>query len=246
MENSIHPSCPWSHLEQSFGPANVKWCEERLCAFINEPANAWSNLLFILVGLFIIYKGFKAKPSPLGKFNFIFGLIVTFMGTASFVFHATNNYLTQIFDFIGMYFYIYFLFCLSLYHFKKISVRTAINLFWGCVTLSTALIPASRYIHFPYQAIVGFAAVTVALLQIRGWVSDKNYPKKELIFCLGFFILGAVFSYLDISRTVCHPENHFIQGHALWHLCCGFGCWFSYLVFSKQYQSSSTSSDHLR
>jgi hypothetical protein len=235
---TIHPICPWYDMEQQFGPANIKWCEERICAFINEPANAWSNLFFLFVGAFLIYRGFKAKNTPMGKFDALFGAIITFMGSASFVFHATNNFLTQIFDFIGMYFYVYFLLCISLYHFKLVSKRTALLIFFSAVVISTALIPLSRYIHFPYQAIVGIAAVTLSALQIRGWMTDKDYPKKYLLITLGCFIGAAGFSYLDISRTVCDPSNHFIQGHALWHIFCAAGTAFSYVVFSKQYQSS--------
>ncbi|MBC7457546.1 MAG: ceramidase domain-containing protein [Bdellovibrionaceae bacterium] len=238
IESTIHPSCPWHDMEQQFGPANVKWCEERICAFINEPANAWSNVLFILVGLFLIYRGIKAKKTPMGKFDSRFGTIVVFMGVSSFIFHATNNFATQILDFIGMYFYIYFLLCISLYHFKLVTSRAAIYIFFGCVVVSTALIPLSVYIHFPYQAIVGVSALGLAFLQIKGWLSDKNYPKKHLLFCLGSFVIAAGFSYSDISRRFCDPGNHFIQGHAIWHIFGAIGTWFSYLVFSKQYQSS--------
>lgn len=239
IESTIHPSCPWHDMEQQFGPANVKWCEERICAFINEPANAWSNLLFILVGLFLVYRGIKAKNSPMGKFDFLFGLIVIFMGGTSFFFHATNNFLTQLFDFIGMYFYIYFLLCISLHNFKLVSAKAATWIFFGCVIISTSLILISKYvIAFPYQIIVALSALTLAGLQVRGWITDKNYPKKYLLLCLASFAIAAGFSYSDISRTFCDPTNHFIQGHAIWHIFCAIGTWFSYHVFSKQYQSS--------
>ncbi len=230
--------CPWYDMEQQFGPANVKWCEERVCALINEPANTWSNLFFILVGLFLIYRGYKSQTSSMKKFNILFGTTVTIMGSFSFIYHATNNYFTQILDFVGMYFYVYFLLCISLYHFKMMKARNAFYAFFCFVIVSIALIPASRYIHFPYHAIVGFAAVALTMLQVRGWLTDKNYPKKDLLICLGFFALGAGFSYSDVSRLFCDPSNHFVQGHAIWHLCSALGTWFSYLVFSKQYQSS--------
>ncbi|MBC7754438.1 MAG: hypothetical protein H7Z71_09390 [Moraxellaceae bacterium] len=78
----------------------------------------------------------------------------------------------------------------------------------------------------------------MARLQIRGWFSNRNYPKRDLSLCLSFFVVAAGFSYADISRLFCHPSNHVIQGHAIWHLLCAVGTWFSYLVFSKQNQSS--------
>ena len=239
IENTINPACPWYDMHQQFGPGNVKWCEERLCAFVNEPANAWSNMLFIVVGLFLIYLGLKAKHSSLKQFNYLFGLIVIFMGFASFAWHATNNYATQVLDFVGMYFYIYFLMCLSLYQFKLISVRTGFFIFSLCVFISTGLILISQKLPFPYQIIIVLAASIVAALQVRGWMTNRNYPKRDLLWCLGFFVVAAGFSYADISRLFCDPSNHFIQGHAIWHVCCAVGTWFSYLVFSKQYQSRS-------
>lgn len=238
IEASIHPSCPWYDMEQQFGPANIKWCEERICSFINEPANAWSNLFFLVVGLFFIFRGLKSRRTPMGRFDILFGSIVTFMGLGSFIFHATNNFGTQMLDFIGMYFYIYFLLCISLYHFKIVSYRLAVSIFFGCVIASTALIPISKYIHFPYQLIVAISAILLALLQIRGWVTDRNYPKKYLALSLGSFIVAAGFSYSDHSRLFCDPTNHFVQGHAIWHFFCAVGTAFSYFVYSKQYQST--------
>jgi Ceramidase len=239
IETDIHPSCPWYDMQQQFGPPNIKWCEERICAFINEPANAWSNMLLIVVGLFLLTKGFKAKSTSMGKFDMLFGFIVIFMGGASFIFHATNNFLTQTFDFIGMYFYIYFLLCISLHHFKIVSNKMAVYLFFACVTVSTSLIFVSKYIiAFPYQIIVALSALTLAGFQVLGWMTDKNYPKKYLLLCLVSFVIAAGFSYSDISRLACDPTNHFIQGHAIWHIFCAIGAWFSYHVFSKQYQST--------
>lgn len=239
IEASIHPSCPWYEMEQKFGPPNIKWCEERICAFINEPANAWSNLLFILVGLFLVYRGVKSKNPAMGKFDVLFGVIVIFMGGTSFFFHASNNFLSQLFDYIGMYFYIYFLLCISLHNFKLVSANAAVYIFFSCVIVSTSLVLVSKYLFaFPYQIIVGISALTLAGLQARGWFTDPKYPKKHLLLCLGSFVIAAGFSYSDISRAFCDPTNHFIQGHAIWHIFCAIGAWFSYHVFSKQYQSS--------
>ena len=39
--------CPWS----DYAPATIAFCERRLCAWIVEPSNAWSNVAYVLVGL---------------------------------------------------------------------------------------------------------------------------------------------------------------------------------------------------
>ena len=43
----LPPGCPWS----GWAPPNVQWCEENLCALVTAPANTWSNLAYIVVGL---------------------------------------------------------------------------------------------------------------------------------------------------------------------------------------------------
>ena len=106
LHQSAPESCPWQGLA-AYGPPNVKWCEERLCAWINEPANAWSNLAYIFVGLFIYFftdlrtrRGTSAGSS-LGLEWFPPTIIA--VGVCSGIYHASNTYITQMLDFFGMY-----------------------------------------------------------------------------------------------------------------------------------------------
>jgi predicted membrane channel-forming protein YqfA (hemolysin III family) len=231
----INQNCPWQPMENLFGSANIKWCEERLCAWVNEPANAWSNILYVVMGLYLIYQGFKNQRKLSGQFQFVFGCIVYIMGLCSFVYHATNNFLTQIFDFIGMFLYVYMLLCLCLYKLKITNAKTSFYIFTGLVAVSTALVPAAKYIHFPYQIIILFAALGIIILQTKIWLkSKKNYATKYLFFCLSFFVIAVCFSYSDVTRLFCDPTNHFLQGHAIWHLLSAIGVWFSYLLFACQ------------
>src|SRR5205823_851454 len=64
--NPFGPGCPWWDLHERFGEPNVKWCEERLCAMANEPANTWSNLGYLVVGAAIFAAASRAKL-PLGR-----------------------------------------------------------------------------------------------------------------------------------------------------------------------------------
>ena len=47
------PHCPWANWSRP----NIKWCEENLCQVITTPANTWSNLVYIIVGLYILIEG---------------------------------------------------------------------------------------------------------------------------------------------------------------------------------------------
>jgi len=93
------PECPWYALAE-LGPPNIKWCEERLCAWINEPANAWSNLAFVIVALMISWlaRGRPAASDTLRRF----APTVALVGVCSFVFHASNTYVTQLLDYVAI------------------------------------------------------------------------------------------------------------------------------------------------
>ncbi|MBK6740332.1 MAG: ceramidase domain-containing protein [Haliea sp.] len=73
--------------------------ETTVCSWISEPANTWSNALY-LVFAFVIYV--QCRKSPHLELRWM-GPAMFFMGLFSLVYHASNNYVTQVFDFIGMY-----------------------------------------------------------------------------------------------------------------------------------------------
>jgi hypothetical protein len=66
-----------------------------------------------------------------------------------------------------------------------------------------------------------------------------------------FFSLGIVFSRLDISRTICIRDDHWFQGHALWHALtsASIACIYFLLRFDRskpihqQTNSSKISAD---
>lgn len=235
--NSPLQDCPWDHLEKTFGPANVKWCEQRVCSVINEPLNAWSNLPYIIIGLLILTKGFKKQIalSTAQLFKRCFGLSVTIMGLFSFTYHATNNFLTQTLDFIGMYFYVYLLFCTSLYLLNKITLKQGIKIYSLFILASTIAVPIANKAHFPFQIIIVLIALAIIYLQAQIYQQNKFlYPKKELSLSLLFFIIAVGFSYLDVSRKLCVPESSIFQGHAYWHIISSLGIYFSYRAFLSQ------------
>ena len=49
--NPHPPNCPWHSSADLLGAPNIKWCEATLCGWISEPANTWSNLLYLVSAL---------------------------------------------------------------------------------------------------------------------------------------------------------------------------------------------------
>ncbi len=223
------PGCPWYEMLQQYGEANVKWCEQRICALVNEPANAWSNLAFIIPAIFMMIEAAKHKA----KTYWFFGISVFTMGFFSFTYHATNNFFTQIFDFIGMYIFVYLMVCLNFYR-LGLSFKKAIGIYFLLIIVSTAVIPYMKDLGIPYQAIIPFGSMIVILTELIAYKSKKSAHEYKYFFgCIICFIVAAVFSLLDLKRIMCDPHNHFLQGHAMWHIVGGLGTISAFLFYRQ-------------
>merc|ERR1712166_227514 len=57
---------------------------------------------------------------------------------------------------------------------------------------------------------------------------------------VGFLVVGLTCSMLDLNRIWCNPQNHVVQGHAVWHLFTALAlmCQFQHYT---QFQSKSSS-----
>lgn len=219
------PGCPWYSMQQTFGLPNVKWCEETVCSLVNEPANAWSNLAYMIPGLLYWLHYRKRGERDLAWL----ALSSLIMGLFSFIYHATNNALTQYFDFLGMYLYVFFIIALNLIRAERVETGRGM-LGYGIAVAALILgTVAARQIDFPIQVIV--------LLGVFGIIASErmahqagNRPADYRAF-LGFgasFAIAICFSGADKARLMCDPHNHLLQGHALWHIFGGIGTIFSF------------------
>lgn len=207
------PGCPW-HALAAYGPANVKWCEERLCAWVNEPANAWSNLAFVLVAAAIAAMDRGRRTGGLRR---AYAPIVAAIGATSFAYHASNVWLTQVLDFLGM----YLLCCLLLGHnvvrLGWLSARALPRAYAAAVAGLTLVTAAIARVGAPIQAIV------LALIVLI--VATEVLCRRRAVYRLGAFLAAAALlaaalacSLLDATRVWCDPTDHVLQGHAAWHV----------------------------
>lgn len=229
-EFTIDPGCPWYEAQQTFGAPNVNWCEPTQCSLINEPANAWSNLGYILIGIWLIQ---KCKNTPVVAF----GMIVLLTGSFSFVYHATNNFMTQLLDFIGMFLILSFLISFAFHRvFGRLKVHFY-SLFWFCMFLNSWVFLIFDIINAPVQNIILFNALIIVFLEIwAGW--GRNQLKQYKWFYLAFvsLIVAQVFASADLMRSYCEPQNLFLHGHVLWHLFGALGMAFVGLHIQKMHR----------
>jgi len=220
------PGCPWYEAFEKYGAPNVKWCEQRVCALLNEPSNAWSNVAYLLVAVLVLKQALDAKRSgQRHRSAFLFAIVIWIMGAFSFFFHASNNFFSQIFDFVGMYL---FVFLILIMNFVRLGWMKNLLVLWhlGLVGLGLAALFWMRSLGLPYQFIIVFAGVAIIVTEVLNKVRTAKPLGRDFFIAIGFFLAGATCSALDASRTLCVPES-WIQGHAVWHLLSAIGAYFS-------------------
>ena len=232
QEAAVQKQCPWYDMYQRFGPANVKWCEHRLCAIIQEPANTWSNLAYIFPALVIFWWGLKIK----NKQTQFYGVTLFIVGAFSLFYHMTNNYFTQYLDFFGMFM---LMSMLMMYNFKRLSWLPS----WGDIKVFLLwFIPLNgvfalfTVLEINIQAIVALLVLCVVGTEFLCRRNPKvvDNPSLKYFFISLFFMSVAIsFSIADAKRAFCDPHNHVVQGHALWHFFAGIGLSFAYLYFRQ-------------
>lgn len=230
--NPHGPSCPWYDITESQGAPNIKWCEETLCQWISEPANTWSNLGYLIVGLIVTYLAFKNRNSFEMK---QFGPIVFFMGAMSFFYHQSNFYGSQILDFVGMFFFVGWVIGINLIRLGKLQKKNliAFNLITGLIL--TVLVHVMYLYGIKFQSIVLFAAIAIIWTEVK--------IRRKQVYEMSWFIAGLItiaiafgFSIADGQRFWCTPENHgwLEQGHAIWHWVASLSMFMIFKHYSQK------------
>jgi hypothetical protein len=223
--------CPWS----TWMPPNLAWCEERLCEWVVTPANAWSNLAYIFVAWWIA-KEWKHRKDP-GVLK-LYAPAALLVGFASFVYHASYTFFFQVFDFAGMYSFIFLPLMTQFWTLGWVKESQILPRYIGAVLFFTVLTVAFYFLSIPLQLIMVFLILSVIGLEFlrRSKLRKANLTWRSADFYVAFVLLfgGATLSALDLSGKFCDPANHWLQGHSLWHLCTGAALIFVYRHFRTQ------------
>ena len=234
MRPDVHlePGCPWYELSELRLP-NVDWCEAQRCAWVVEPANAWSNLAYLVVGA-LLYWLARDSRSPALRF---FAPAAAIVGVSSGIYHASYTFVLQILDFFAMYVFCYLLLTLNLRRLGLLGAGSWWRWYLGLVLGTTALTVAIDFLEVPIQGLV--ALLIAAIVASEAWIRRRSRAAYGLVFFLlamALLAAGGVASALDVSRTWCDPAHPFLQGHAIWHLlsaACLFAVYFHYRQFEE-------------
>lgn len=240
MSHYVNPhkfSCPWYPYAQEFGAPNIKWCEETLCQWVSEPANTWSNFSYIIVGLLIaVYTSRRKVSSDLDMFP----RLLVILGLASGFYHASNNYLSQLGDFLLMFMFVFWGLTLNLKTAGKINDGNKWYFYLGMNALFMAF---AHYMYISFISMQWLIVIAVLLFLVSEWQARefKNISYKFLTIGLLFVIAGEAFSIMDLKRILCDPQNHYLQGHAIWHVLAAIGLGIAFFHFAQTETNSAVS-----
>jgi len=231
----------------------LTFCEHnRFCEAIVQPANTWSNLGFLVVGLMCLFIGindFKVrKPSTTNllvrypTFSILLGASCIYLFIGSFFYHASLSLFFQKLDITGMYAVALSLIAYNMFRFfptryskKKDEYISSHHLIITLGVLFNIVFFAGLW---KVNVNILFPAVIIILLAIN---VAYNIGKKHIsklyrhLFKLSsiILVLSGLLWILDREDIMCIPTSIW-QGHAFWHILNAISIFLLYMCYRTE------------
>lgn len=222
----LEPGCPWS----GWTPPNVDWCEAELCGWIVNPADTYSNAAIVLAGIWMWRSARRTGRADLA----LFGPAAVATGLFSALYHASYTWFFQFFDFVGMFAFCFAVVTLNARRLGWVSAGRQTRFYVLGVVAMSALVPLLFETGVPIQLLV--MALVAAIFWQEFRLSRRSTGAVRYEIYLGAMVLLAAagtFSLLDVTRAWCDPHDHFVQGHAIWHLLSAASFVVLYLFYER-------------
>lgn len=203
------------------------WCEEQLCSWIREPANTFSNATYVIVGIVILLNARKHAYPHLR----LLGWFAILLGFMSGFYHATSSFVGEVLDYSSMFLISSYLVVANLsrlYLWAPRRVMIAATLLFTVSVIGLVQLRTVGAVFFGIQ--IWTALIVELVLRKR---SERRPEYKSLWTSCGLFAVAWGIWNLDTHRIVCDPTNHFINGHALWHVLTGIAIWFIFKFYTQ-------------
>jgi hypothetical protein len=217
-------ACPWG----GFQGATASFCETRLCGWIVEPANTWSNISYFIAALFVFLGNRQEKRPELT----LIAVTAFLVGLGSTIFHASGTRFGEVTDVSAMYLISGLFIVFAARRILPIGKAQLLILYFlvaGLSSLTLVLTSTNGIMLF-----AGHLAVATILEAIY----FKRAPVMPDYKFLRFMVFGFGFAYLawllDFHKIVCDPDNHILGGHAVWHLS-NATCLWTYFKYVQQF-----------
>ncbi len=219
-----------------------KFCEALRGDLINQPANTWSNLGFIFVGLIIGYQGQKQTELMDGMVGF-FACVVVLLGPASAAMHATGTATGQNLDLTSMFLISSFAASYAMKRWFDLTKAQFITTFLLWLAAGEIVLFAGVTVPIVLHggnAVFAVGIVTAVLLEVRIWHRNPSRAVARA----GMLTVGslaAAFSIWLLDQGPWCDPNSLIQGHALWHILCAVAAYFQFRMYHADSLNNQTS-----
>lgn len=220
------------------------FCEAARNGLILQPVNSFSNIGFVLSGLYCAWYLSNTKKI---KNNIFFTdaiipkfycLIVVLLGPCSMAMHATETSLGGLFDMNSMYLFSGFMFTYAITRFYKLPSFVFILTFLFCLIFCNI---AGQYRtvfgidFYAGSASFGLFCVLGMLFELLNYKKNKiNIQFKYAVYCsLTFGIAFGVWHFGRNGHCFCDPNSLF-QWHGVWHLLCGLSTLFLFKYYISE------------
>ncbi len=229
-----------------FGPAfinGLQFCESMREGLIKQPANTWSNLSFVGVGLTIAFQSyngqFREKDNRMSKTTFyptFMAVLCVLLGPGSMAMHASTAAVGGYFDLLSMFLIGALMFAYALHRAINQGSKTFMFIFF----LSLGI---CHYVYFNEEHL-GFLNVIIVfgtLVFVGGTIEFfRMYLMKSDVNIYWFYSYAFTFLFAFIiwhhSKTgevLCNP-NSLLQGHAIWHILCALSVYFTFRFYTSE------------
>ena len=229
----------------TFVAAGGGFCETFREGAIKQPANTWSNLGFVVAGLWVIQRVRIDLAGTVRPFNLIgrstalstlYAALVVFLGPGSMAMHGSGTAWGATTDVLSMLLYIAFPVTYAFVRLVGGGVRSCGWLYAALaggfgISLVTGTLPFSGTTFYTWLIPV-FAGLEL-WLHFRSSVVNRDL--RWLGFAGGVFLVGLVIWRLShTGGALCAPDS-LIQGHAIWHLLCAVSTAAIYLYYQSEH-----------
>ncbi len=227
---SLH-SYSWTNWKPATCMPEACFCEALRPGTIAQPANTWSSLGFVFVGLLIL-SGCSTMPRA-KNFTAMHALVYAgatiFIGLGSTFYHASLTFVGQFFDVMGMYLLGSFILLYNLARVRSLSARRFVIAYLALNSVLAVLLvvlPELRRYLF-----AGLILLALFWAYHPRRVPTSASARKYLAAALTTVLLAFVLFLLDLTKIFCSPES-WLQGHALWHLGGALSAWLLYQAYA--------------
>lgn len=203
----------------------MHFCEALTRGPLAQPANAISSLAFVFVGLYL-FRIVREKGIFL-----LFPVSAVLVGITSFLYHASWTFFFQVFDVSSMFMLSCLLLSFNAWRLELLS-RRALPLVYAVLVVASAgamVTLKGKSGEFIFGVEVAVVAASEAVLASRRTGTEYRFFVWALATFLGAFGIWL----LDVKGIVCAPDDHVLQGHAVWHVLNAFCFYFLYRFYRQ-------------